>query len=100
MCEHGTDTLVLVKVAAHLSSTGADKWRFFGIDSCIAPIVDALQKGGVDMLGSCCGHGKGPGRIDLRDGRVLMICADADEFERRAVPPRTEGQRDTREEQP
>jgi hypothetical protein len=28
----------MVKVPAHLSSTGVDKWREFGIDSCIAPI--------------------------------------------------------------
>jgi hypothetical protein len=38
MCRHGTNTNVMVKVPAHLSSTGVDKWREFGIDSCIAPI--------------------------------------------------------------
>ncbi|MCK4760213.1 MAG: hypothetical protein KAT69_09185 [Candidatus Aminicenantes bacterium] len=43
------------------------------IDKCIAPIVEALQKGGIDMRGSCCGHGKGPGRIDLQDGRTIQI---------------------------
>ena len=73
MCRHGTNTEVNVKVLAHLSSTGQDKWRMFGIDSCIAPIVDALQKGGIDMVASCCGHGKGDGRINLADGRMLII---------------------------
>lgn len=82
MCKWGTDVRVLVKVAAHLSSTGEEKWREFGIDSCIAPLVKALQEGGIDMFASCCGHEKGPGRIDLADGRVLKIhastCAVAD----------------------
>lgn len=73
MCNWGTDTQVRVKIAAALSSTGAEKWREMGIDSCIAPIVDALQKGGIDMLASCCGHGNAPGRIDLADGRVIAI---------------------------
>lgn len=73
MCKWGTDTQVRVKVAAHLSSTGEEKWRDFGIDSCIAPIVKALQEGGIDMLGSCCGHGKTTGWIDLADGRRLEI---------------------------
>lgn len=73
MCDWGNSTSVRVKVASHLSSTGQDKWREFGIDSCIAGIVKALQEGGIDMLGSCCGHGKVEGRIDLRDGRILKI---------------------------
>jgi hypothetical protein len=73
MCAHGTDVLVLVKVPADLSHTGVEQWREFGIDACIAPIVAALQAGGIDMRASCCGHGAGPGRIDLADGRVLRI---------------------------
>lgn len=73
MCRWGTGTPVRVKIAAHLSSTGEVKWRDFPIDSCIAPIVKALQEGGIGMLASCCGHGKGDGRIDLADGRVLVI---------------------------
>lgn len=73
MCEWGTHVDVHVKVAVQLSATGAEHWRLFGIDSCIAPLVRALQDGGIDMLGSCCGHGKAPGRIDLADGRVLLI---------------------------
>lgn len=73
MCEHGTNCLVLVKVPADLSATGTEKWRAFGIDSCIATLVKALQEGGIDMRASCCGHGKGPGRIDLADGRHLLI---------------------------
>lgn len=87
MCKHGTDVLVRVKVAAHLSSTGEEKWREFGIDACIAPIVKALQDGGIDMLASCCGHGKADGRIDLADGRVLTIHDGSGERNR---PPASE----------
>lgn len=73
MCKHGTDTLIRVKVPADLSHTGKPYWRKFGIDSCIAPIVKALQEGGIDMRATCCGHGETEGRIDLQDGRVLLI---------------------------
>ena len=48
------------------------------IDSCIAPIVAALQMAGINMRGSCCGHGKQPGENMLEDGRTLeIIAADA-----------------------
>ena len=43
------------------------------IDQCIAHIVAALNAGGVETIASCCGHGRMPGRIDLTDGRVLII---------------------------
>ena len=76
MCKWGSHTLVRVKIDPRLSSTGRPKWREFGIDSCIASLVRALQEGGVDMLASCCGHGMGPGRIDLVDGRMILIHAD------------------------
>jgi hypothetical protein len=44
-----------------------------GVDSCIATLVQALNNGGVETTASCCGHGRGDGRIDLADGRVLVI---------------------------
>lgn len=43
------------------------------IDWCIHHIVAALNAGGVETLACCCGHGKQNGRIDLKDGRVLII---------------------------
>jgi hypothetical protein len=73
MCEWGTDTLVRVKIVAALSHTGTEHWREIGIDSCIAPIVKALQDAGIDMLASCCGHGRAEGQIDLSDGRIIRI---------------------------
>lgn len=50
------------------------EWKkYCKIDKCIAPLVRALEKGGIRMTASCCGHGKGDGRIDLLDGRILVI---------------------------
>ena len=43
------------------------------IDWCIHHIVAALNAGGVQTTSSCCGHGKMPGLIMLKDGRVLGI---------------------------
>lgn len=80
MCDPGNFTPVNVKIPADLSSTGKEKWRKMGIDSCIAPIVKALQNGRIDMRGSCCGHGKADGDIHLQDGRVLIIKNNANEF--------------------
>lgn len=73
MCKWGTDTNVRVKMPADLSHTGEERWDYKGIDSCIAPIVKALQEGGVDMRSSCCGHGKADGEISLADGRTLVV---------------------------
>jgi hypothetical protein len=50
------------------------------MDACIAPIVQALEAGGVFMRASCCGHGKTDGRIDLQDGRTLVIQRREDEM--------------------
>ena len=73
MCKWGTYRRVRVKLADDLSCTGKSRWRWIEIDKCIALLVEALQKAGIDMRHSCCGHGKGPGDIILQDGRVLII---------------------------
>lgn len=52
------------------------------IDWCIHQIVAALNAGGVRTVASCCGHGKMDGRIDLEDGRVLVIKASTAESRR------------------
>ena len=78
MCKWGTDRPLFVKVDAALSHTGESRWAVKSIDACIAPIVSGLQAGGVDMLGSCCGHGSGLGDIELADGRTLLIVDSAD----------------------
>lgn len=73
MCEHGNTEKVNVWIPPHLSHSGVGYWKYAEIDSCIAPIVQALQFAGIHMLGSCCGHGKNPGSIVLADGRELII---------------------------
>lgn len=73
MCKWGKTRRVLVKIPEDLSCTGFAKFQYEDIDECIAPIVNALQQGGIDMRGSCCGHDKCYGEIHLQDGRVLVI---------------------------
>ncbi len=58
MCKWGTTTPVFMKIPADLSSTGKTEWKWKQIDSCIAELVNTLQTAGIDMRGSCCGHGK------------------------------------------
>jgi hypothetical protein len=89
MCEWGTTTVLEVTIPARLSSTGRDKRKAVGVDSCIASVVKALNAAGISTIASCCGHGKCPGNIVLGDGRELII---APEFETgravdRAFPP-------------
>lgn len=75
MCKWGTEEELILLTPARLSHTGVPMVRPWKIDACIAPIVKALNEGGVLTVQSCCGHGRGPGRIDLADGRVLEIHA-------------------------
>lgn len=80
MCEWGDTVPVRVKIPADLSSTGEARWKDAEIDRCVAPVVEALQKGGVDMRGSCCGHNRSPGKILLQDGRTLSVLSSKSEF--------------------
>lgn len=73
MCEWGTLVPLHVPIPADLSYTGAFRWDVKGIDACIADLVQALNNAGLYTSQSCCGHGQGAGRIDLHDGRVLMV---------------------------
>jgi hypothetical protein len=43
------------------------------IDWCIHHIVTALNASGIGTIACCCGHGEKDGRIDLEDGRILII---------------------------
>lgn len=80
MCKLGEYELVKVKIPADLSHTGKPYWKKTKIDKCISSIVRALQEGGIDMRGSCCGHGKMDGDIHLQDGRILIIKKDGDRY--------------------
>lgn len=50
--------------------------KSFSVDASIAPIVEALNAGGVPTVASCSGHGKTVGVVSLKDGRELLIAAD------------------------
>ena len=82
MCKHGDVREVWVLIPEDLSCTGFSRFEIKLIDSCIAPIVQALQTAGINMRGSCCGHGEYVGEIHLQDGQVLLI-TEYDKFERK-----------------
>ena len=73
MCKSGTYIEVEVTIQSGLSYTGKTRKKLDKIDSCIAPIVKALEDGDIMMIASCCGHGKTNGLINLADGRKLII---------------------------
>jgi len=73
MCEWGNEEEILVKIPYDLSHDGRTTWKRKKIDTCIASLVRALQVGGINMRGSCCGHNRSVGNIHLQDGRVLVI---------------------------
>ena len=73
MCKWGDTVNVCVWIASDLACDGQEKYKVKKIDRCIAPIVSALSAAQIRMRGSCCGHGKGDGKIDLQDGRVLIV---------------------------
>ena len=73
MCEWGNDVVLYVPILASCSHTGEFRWEKKGVDSCIAPIVKALNDAGIYTGGSCCGHGKDDGFIALHDGTLIVI---------------------------
>lgn len=76
MCQWGTSEILEVTIPAHLSYTGSERKKMVDIDACIAPIIKALNDGGVVTIACCCGHGKRPGSIVLADGREFIIALD------------------------
>lgn len=90
MCEKG-DTVTMVLPARPLSDPFG-KHLNYSIDRCIAPLVAALNRGGITTVASCCGHGEAPGSIALDGGRWLVIAENQAAFEhltqRDSAPPR------------
>lgn len=77
MCKYDDVVMLYVPIPAYLSYTGAFRWDYKGIDRCIAPIIEALNAGGVYTANSCCGHGEEDGTIHLHDGRILVVKGDS-----------------------
>jgi len=67
MCERGNT------IKMELPYVGDFRFGIADIDLCIAPIIKALNDGGVTTKGCCCGHGEVTGYIHLTDGRYLGI---------------------------
>jgi len=80
MCKWGIYEEVKVTIPADLSHTEKEFIKDVKIDKCIAPIIRALEQGGIKMRGSCCGHGKYDGNIHLQDGRILIIKLNGDKY--------------------
>jgi hypothetical protein len=73
MCEHGNEVLMDLCIPANLSHNGKTHVKRVGVDSCIAPLVRALNDVGLVTISSCCGHGRSSGSVLLLDGRRLEI---------------------------
>jgi len=78
MCKYNNCALVKVWIPPELSHTGKGRWDIKPIDACIARIIEALNKDGIRTISSCCGHGNDLGRIDLEDGRALVVIPATD----------------------
>ncbi len=76
-CLEGSTRLII----KHVRPDGRAKQVGIDVDACIAPIVKALNEGGIYTMASCCGHGKMPGSIILADGREIIIVKNRDERE-------------------
>ena len=48
--------------------------RIAAVDRCLVDLVKTLCNAGFTTIASCCGHGKRPGNIVLKDGREIIIC--------------------------
>jgi len=81
MCEWGDTTKIWVTIPAHLSHTGEDYRKYVGVDSCIADFVQMLNDNGIETVASCCGHGKQPASIILRNDTWLMFLTREDALE-------------------
>ena len=67
MCKWGNTTIIKTY------NSKFDKLREIEVDSCIAEFVKMLNENDYETVASCCGHGKQPSRISLRDGRDIFL---------------------------
>lgn len=67
MCNHENRERTMTVVARDHEGT-ATIW----CDPCIAPVIRALNNGGIETIASCCGHGENDGWV-LRADNMLML---------------------------
>lgn len=77
MCDHPNREAAMVVLASD-----DDGKPTVWCDPCIAPLVKTLNDAGLHTVWSCCGHGRRPAQIGLRDGREVVILANASEANR------------------
>jgi len=73
VCKWSDKVLLSVPIPDNLSHNGKMFWKNTEVDSCIAPIVKALNDSGIYTSGCCCGHGKTEGTILLHDGEMIEL---------------------------
>lgn len=78
MCKRGD------MIEMRLPVVGGIRQGIAKIDRCIAPIIKALNDGGVTTIGCCCGHREQTGYIHLTGGRYLGVYTNAKAFRREA----------------
>jgi len=71
VCDHPDRETAMTVLSRHDDGTPA-AW----CDPCLAPLVSALNMGGLPTVASCCGHGRRPGSVVLADGRELLVLPD------------------------
>jgi len=74
MCQWGT--LTTVKLCKPQKNSIGALFDTVTVDSCIAPIIQALNNAGIETIASCCGHKRRIGNIVLGDNRELFIIPD------------------------
>jgi len=67
MCEQGTIRVIKIW------NSKLKKARLVGVDSCIADFILMLNHNGYETVASCCGHGKQPASIILRDDTWILF---------------------------
>jgi len=73
MCRHGDRVKIRI----------GDKEQ--DVDRCLAPIIKALNEGGIKTAMSCCGHGEHDGFILCADEdkyRLLIVVSEEESLER------------------
>ena len=73
MCKWGNYETLFLTIVKELSYTGKERMKMVKVDKCIAPIIKALNQGGIITTYSCCRHGEDDGIIVLKDGRCLTL---------------------------
>jgi len=73
MCEYGNTKMCRVLTVADDSHTGKMRWDWKPVDSCIAEVVDMLNKYGILTRSCCCGHGVAKSSVILHSGQTLTF---------------------------